>query len=221
MLFSIPNIITMVFMSLYTIVDSICVARFVGTDAMSAVNIVYPVVSVELAVSIMLAAGGSALIARKIGEGRDQEAKSDFTIIVLTSLLIGALIAILSTIFMRPLLVLLGATSDGGLYALCHDYFSILIAFAPAFLLQTIFQYFLIAAGKPTLGIAMMILAGVTNIVLDIFFMGAEYGHPGRGHRHLDRAIKPFARMSGPTGRSYCLEGEPLAGGLRALYGRL
>ena len=171
-LFSIPNIITMIFMSLYTIVDGICVARFVGTDAMSAVNIVYPVVCVELAVSIMLAAGGSALIARKMGEGKNHEAKSDFTMIVIVSLLIGVLIAILSTIFMRPLLVLLGAASDGGLYTLCYDYFSILIAFAPAFLLQTIFQYALIAAGKPTLGMVMMILAGVTNIVLDIFFMG-------------------------------------------------
>lgn len=170
-LFSVSNIITMVFMSLYTIVDGICVSHFVGTNGLSAVNIVYPMVSVELAVSIMLAAGGSALIARKMGEGKDQEAKSDFTIIVIVSLLLGALIALLSTIFMRPLLSALGA-GDGTLYTLCADYFHILIAFAPAFLLQTIFQYALITAGKPTLGMTMMILAGVSNIALDIVFMG-------------------------------------------------
>lgn len=75
-LFSIPNIITMVFMSLYSIVDGICVSHFVGTDGLSAVNIVYPMISVELAVSIMLAAGGSSLIARKMGEGRNHEAKA-------------------------------------------------------------------------------------------------------------------------------------------------
>ncbi|XBX03398.1 MATE family efflux transporter [Enterocloster clostridioformis] len=171
-LFSIPNIITMVFMSLYSIVDGICVSHFVETDGLSAVNIVYPMVSIELAVSIMLAAGGSSLIARKMGEGRNHEAKSDFTMIVLVSLLLGALIAVLSLAFMRPLLGLLGAGS-GSLYELCHEYFCILIAFAPAFLLQTIFQYGLIDAGKPALGMVMMILAGVANIVLDIVFMGS------------------------------------------------
>ena len=66
-LFSIPNIITMVFMSLYSIVDGICVSHFVGTEGLSAVNIVYPMISIELAVSIMLAAGGSSLVARETG----------------------------------------------------------------------------------------------------------------------------------------------------------
>lgn len=168
--FAIPNIITMVFMSLYTIVDGICVAKFVDTDGLSAVNIVYPMVSIELAVSIMLAAGSSALIARKMGEGKNREAKNDFTIVVLAALFIGVLIAILSIIFMRPLLNALGA--DGGnLYDLCYKYFRILVIFAPAFLLQTVFQYALIAAGKPALGMIMMILAGVTNMVLDVVFM--------------------------------------------------
>lgn len=170
-LFSIPNIITMVFMSLYSIVDGICVSHFVGTDGLSAVNIVYPMVSIELAVSIMLAAGSSSLIARKMGEGKSHEAKSDFTIVVIVSFLAGILLAVLSLVFMRPLLGALGA-GNGGLYELCHEYFCILIAFAPAFLLQTIFQYGLIAAGKPALGMIMMILAGVANIVLDIVFMG-------------------------------------------------
>lgn len=170
-LFSIPNIITMVFMSLYSIVDGICVSRFVGTDGLSAVNIVYPMISIELAVSIMLAAGGSSLIARKMGEGKNQEAKSDFTMLVVAGLLVGALIAVLSLVFMRPLLGALGA-GDGRLYELCREYFCILIAFAPAFLLQTIFQHGFIDAGKPHLGMVMMILAGVTNVVLDILFMG-------------------------------------------------
>lgn len=170
-LFSIPNIITMVFMSLYTIVDGICVSRFVGTDGLSAVNIVYPMISVELAVSIMLAAGSSALIARKMGEGKNLEAKRDFTIIVFVNLVVGILIAVLSLVLMHPLLVALGA-GDGKLYELCYEYFCILIAFAPAFLLQTVFQYALITAGKPALGMVIMILAGVTNIILDIVFMG-------------------------------------------------
>lgn len=91
----------MVFMSLYSIVDGICVSHFVGTDGLSAVNIVYPMISIELAVSIMLAAGGSSLIARKMGEGRNHEAKSDFTMIVLVSLALGVLIAVLSLTFMN------------------------------------------------------------------------------------------------------------------------
>ncbi len=128
-------------------------------------------VSVELAISIMLAAGSSALIARKMGEGQNDSAKRDFTTVVLATAVMGVVIGVLCLMFMQPLLAALGAPA-GMLNTLCTDYFTILIAFAPAFLLQTLCQYALITAGKPALGMTMMILAGVTNIVLDIFSMG-------------------------------------------------
>ena len=64
--FAFPTMVMMVFMSLYTIVDGIFVSRLVNTQALSAVNIVYPVISLMIAVGVMLATGGSAVIARKL-----------------------------------------------------------------------------------------------------------------------------------------------------------
>lgn len=75
--FALPTVIMMIFMSMYTIVDGIFVSRFVGTDALSATNIVYPALNLVLAVAIMLSTGGSAIVARKLGEGDPQGARGE------------------------------------------------------------------------------------------------------------------------------------------------
>jgi Na+-driven multidrug efflux pump len=72
-LFALPNIVMMIFLSLYTIVDGIFVSRFIGTTALSAVNMILPLICVEIAVAIMLASGGSSVIARKLGEQKEKE----------------------------------------------------------------------------------------------------------------------------------------------------
>ena len=97
--FTIPSIAMLVFMSLYSIVDGVFVSRFVNTDALSAVNIVYPFINVVIAVGVMLATGGSAVIAKKLGEDRPKEAKENFTLIVLVGLVLGLLIGLCGYIF--------------------------------------------------------------------------------------------------------------------------
>ena len=83
--FALPTMVMMVFMSLYTIVDGIFISRFLGSQALSSSNIVYPVLNLVIAVGVMFATGGSALIAKKLGEKKEQEAKEDFSLIVLVS----------------------------------------------------------------------------------------------------------------------------------------
>lgn len=68
--FAAPSIIMMIFMSLYTIVDGIFISRFIGSNALSSTNIIYPVVNVAIAVSTMIGTGGSAIISRYLGEGK-------------------------------------------------------------------------------------------------------------------------------------------------------
>ena len=65
--FTFPTILMMIFMGLYTLVDTIFVARFVDTNALSAVNIVCPVINLIVGLGTMLATGGNAIIARKMG----------------------------------------------------------------------------------------------------------------------------------------------------------
>ena len=74
--FAAPSIIMMVLMSLYTIVDGIFISRYVGTLALSAVNMSYPLNSLEMALGIMLGTGGSAIIARELGEGKERRART-------------------------------------------------------------------------------------------------------------------------------------------------
>ena len=88
--FALPNMVMMVFLSLYTIVDGIFISRYVGTLALSAVNMAYPLNCLQMALGIMLASGGSAVIARKMGEGKALEARRDFSCVVAVSAVVGA-----------------------------------------------------------------------------------------------------------------------------------
>ena len=74
--FALPNIGMMIFLSLYTIVDGMFISRLVGTTALSAINMSFPLNSLQMAIGIMLGTGGSAIIARRQGEGRAEQERA-------------------------------------------------------------------------------------------------------------------------------------------------
>lgn len=76
--FALPTIIMMIFMGIYTVADTIFVARLVNTDALCAMNIVCPAINLIVGFGTMLATGGSAIIARKMGAGEEKRASGDF-----------------------------------------------------------------------------------------------------------------------------------------------
>lgn len=168
--FALPNIIMMVFMSLYTIADGIFIARLVGTLELSSVNMSYPLNCLQLAVGIMISTGGSAIIARELGEGRDQAAREDFTCITAVSAALGGVFAVTGNLFLEPILRLLG-TSAAQMPS-CLDYTGILLWLSPAFFLQTAFLILFVTAGRPGLGLGVTVCGGLVNIVLDYLFMG-------------------------------------------------
>ena len=108
--FALPNIAMMVFLSLYTIVDGICISRFVGTLALSAINMSYPLNCLELAAGIMLGTGGSAVVAHKMGAGYLEEARRDFGFLALVAVCIGLAVCLAGALFAGPLARLLGAS---------------------------------------------------------------------------------------------------------------
>lgn len=168
--FSLPNICMMVFMSLYTIVDGIFIARLVGNLEFSSINMSYPLNCLELAVGIMLGTGGSAVIARELGEGKEQMAREDFTCIVAAAAVFGAVFMVLGNLFLDPILRLLG-TSAAQMPS-CRIYTSILLWLAPAYFLQTVFLVLFVTAGRPGLGLGSTVGGGLVNVVLDYLFMG-------------------------------------------------
>lgn len=167
--FAAPNIIMMVVLSMYIIVDGMFVSRLIGTLALSAVNMFYPVICFEMAVAIMIATGGSAIVARKLGEGKQEEARNHLSFLIVVELAIGILVALFGNLFAGGIVSLLGASQAQS--KMCMAYARIIFAFAPAFFLQTAFQTFFVTAGKPSLGLAVTVLGGIANMVLDYVFM--------------------------------------------------
>ena len=167
--YTFPTVVMMVFFSFYTIVDGMFIAKFVGSNALSATNIVFPVINIIIGVGVMFATGGSAIVARKMGEGKDLEAKQNFTLIALTTLIVGCVIAIISILFMKDIIYALGSTKS--LYANCREYLFYMLIFTPFFILKLFFDYFLVTAGAPTLGLISAVAGGIVNMVLDYVFI--------------------------------------------------
>ena len=169
--FAFPTMLMMVFMSLYTIIDGIFVSRLVGADALSSVNIVYPVINLLIAAGVMLASGGSAVIAKKMGEGNTKEAKEDFSFLVLIGFILGIFMMVFGNLFLESIVTALGATPV--LVDYCMDYLGICLLLAPACMLQLLFQTFFVTAGKPIAGLILTISGGIANMILDYLFMGS------------------------------------------------
>ena len=168
--FATPTTIMMLVTSLYTIVDGILTSRLVGENALAAINIAYPAVSVVLAAGIMLGTGGSAVVSHRMGAGDLEGARRTFSFLALTAVCAGACFALLALLGAEPLARLLGAS-----VLLLDDtvvYLRILLLFAPLSMLQLLFESFFVAAGRPGLGLGLTIAAGVTNGVLDWLYMG-------------------------------------------------
>lgn len=167
--FTIPSILSLIFMSMYQMVDAVFVSNYIGENALASINIVYPVFSVVLAVTLMLSTGGSAVVAKKMGEGKGQEAKENFSALVLVAVILSTVISVGTAIFIEPLLRFLGATPL--LHKDCIEYLSTLMPFFPAAALQLCISTFLIAAGKPGAGFLLTAISGGVNVVLDYLFI--------------------------------------------------
>ena len=168
--FALPNIAMMMLLSMYTIVDGMFISRFAGTTALSAINMSYPLNCLQMATGIMLGTGGSAIIARRQGEGRTDEARRNFTMLIAVALGIGLIFAVFGNLFLNPILRLLGTSELQ--WADCRIYTRIQLVFAPMLFLQTAFQTLFVTAGKPGLGLLTSVGGGITNVVLDGLFMG-------------------------------------------------
>ena len=168
--FAFPTIFMMIFMGLYTVVDTVFVARFADTNALSALNIVCPIINLIVGLGTMLATGGSAIIARKMGAGEHTRAAQDFTLIIGFGVLSGVLIVIFGTVFIDQIVWRLGASKI--LFPYCKEYLFILLLFTPANILQVLFQNLIVTAGRPGIGMVLGVSAGTANILLDYIFMG-------------------------------------------------
>ena len=167
--FTLPSIVMNVFASLYIVVDGFFVANYAGKTEFAAVNLIMPVLNIMGTIGYMFGVGGSALIAKTMGEKRQKQANSLFSLIVMSSALLGVLMAIPGFIFMHHIAIWLGA--EGNLLKNCVLYGRIFILALPAWILVYEFQLFFVTAEKPALGLAVTVCSGLCNIILDALFI--------------------------------------------------
>lgn len=176
--FTLPTILMNIFLSLYIIVDGYFVANFVGKTEFAAINLIMPVLNILGTIGYMFGVGGSALIAKTLGEKNQDQANRLFSLIVLVSSCLGVLLMVAGFIFMRPITSLLGA--EGQLLEDTVLYGRIFILALPAWILLYEFQLFFVTAEKPRLGLLITVLAGLSNIAFDaLFIIGFKWGLAG------------------------------------------
>ena len=168
--FAVPTIAMMVFMSFYTMVDGLFVSNLIGTNALSAINLTAPIIQLVTAISTMLATGGSAVIMKKMGEHKTNEAREDFTFLILVNVLVGIVMCAVGYLAMDHIFAGMNLSADVEGY--CVEYLSRYLVFTAPILLMNNFTLYMIASEKATLSLVCSVTGGVLNMVLDYVFIG-------------------------------------------------
>ena len=169
LMFTLPSIAMQVLTALYTIVDGVFVSNFAGTTPFAGLNFIFPFLIILSTFGYMFGTGGSALVAKFLGEGRQEKARSLFSLFVYTAFTLGVVLCVAGYFLVPSIAKMLGAEGEMLHYSIL--YARIVIIALPAWSLQQLFQMFFIAAEKPKLGFVMAVIAGLLNVGLDALFI--------------------------------------------------
>ena len=169
--FAVPTIVMTVFMSFYTMVDGLFVSNLIGTNALSAINLTAPIIQLVTAISTMLATGGSAVIMKKMGEQKTDEAKEDFTFLILVNVIVGIVMCTVGYLARDHIFAGMNLSADVEWY--CVEYLSRYLVFTVPILLMNNFTLYMIASEKANLSLACSVTGGILNMVLDYVFIAA------------------------------------------------
>lgn len=167
--FSIPCIISMLVNSLYNIVDQIFIGQGVGYLGNGATNVVFPLVMVGLAFSLMFGDGASAYLSLKLGEKKNKEAEVGIGNGILISAIVSILFCFITLIFLPLFLKLFGCTENLQSYAMTYGRI-IAIGF-PFSMIGTTLNSVIRADGSPKYSMISMIVGAVLNTILDPIFI--------------------------------------------------
>ncbi|MCL2587943.1 MAG: MATE family efflux transporter [Oscillospiraceae bacterium] len=167
--FTIPTILSWVISGSFGIVDGVFASRGISVEALSAVNFIMPFLTLTMAISFMLSMGGCALVAKKKGEGRLQEARQNFTLLTLVTLVTSLMMAVGAWFGREPLLDILGV--DAHVHDLAMEYLEPLIWLMPFVIVGLFKTQFLIAEGRPVLGMFVMVSGAAASTGLNALFI--------------------------------------------------
>lgn len=165
-----PSIVMMVVIAFKYNMDSILVANMLGETQLAALSMAYPIQGIMWGISIMLAAGSSAIVAIKMGEGKQQEANEKFTSICVISVIMGIAYLLATIVFMDPIIGLMGA--DAELEYHIKDFLWVFIWSFPGAFLGLIFEYFIRVDGSPGFTLVLYIVDAATHFIAVLILCG-------------------------------------------------
>lgn len=178
--FVFPSVVMMIFTSIYSVVDGLFISNFVGKLPFAAINLVFPFFMIIGGIGFLFGSGGTALVSKKLGEGKKEEANDNFSLLVIFTLVLGIFLGVIGFLFLPQIITALGANE--AMWEYCLVYGRILFLFLPIFMLQNLFQNFLVAAEKPQLGLYSTVASGISNMLLDaLFIIVFRWGIAGAG----------------------------------------
>lgn len=176
--FAVPSIISLVVNSLYNMVDQIFIGQKVGYLGNAATNVILPLTTFMMALSVMIGDGVAAFMSLNLGKGKPDKAAHGVGNAITLTVISGILITILFEIFLNPLCHIFGATENSLPYAL--KYGRIIELGFVFFAIDAAFASIIRADGKPNSGMIGLLIGCITNIILDpIFIFVFEWGVAG------------------------------------------
>jgi len=163
--FTAPSVTTMVFLSIYGMIDGLFVSNCAGEAPFAAVNLIFPFLMLLGSFGALLGTGGSAIVSILLGEGEAERANRCFSMFIEVAVALGLLFAVAGWFAMPLVSRLLGA--EGEVLEYCVIYGRILCWSSVPFLLQNVMQTYFVAAEKPNLGLLVSVAAGCANILFD------------------------------------------------------
>ena len=167
--FSIPCIISMLVNSLYNIVDQIFIGRGVGYLGNGATNVVFPLVMIGLAFSLMFGDGTSAYLSLKLGEKKKKDAEVGVGNGILISTIISIIFCVITLLFLPQFLTLFGCTKNLKSYAMTYGMI-VAIGF-PFSMIGTTLNSIIRADGSPRYSMMSMVVGAILNTILDPIFI--------------------------------------------------
>ena len=193
--FVLPPVFMMILTSIYGVIDGYFISNFVGKTQFAAINFIYPFIMILGGTGFMIGTGGTALVAKTLGEGNEKRANELFTIMIKFCILLGIILTVSGILLIRPICILLKATEE--MTDFCVIYGSIVISFTTFFMLQSNFHSFFSAAEKQRMGLAVTVIAGCANAALDaLFIVVFDWGLVGRGSGDRHRSGYRRARAA-------------------------
>ena len=188
---SIPATIGMMVMVLYNVVDTIFVARYVGTMAIGGLAIVMPITMLISATGMALGVGGSSLISRYLGSKENDKANTVFGNLLMLTLSFTVIFSIIGYIFPDTILKLFGA--DGEILPYAKEYYLIVLAGTPFLGLSMAANNIIRSEGNARMSMIVMLVSSVINLILDyIFIIQFNWGIAGAAWATLISQVLTF-----------------------------